>query len=165
MTLELEPITPDIGAYVHVGANAVLNPGVPEAIMAALNRYGVLVFPEVHMSDDTFAALTDALAAPASARATHRIQSDDSGNILLDWRWCEARFLSGPGWVESRLDPQTSVRFEVRPASLRLCNPTNNWPEVADAIGCLQQRGGEWYSDGNPTKQCRRCFTRSKSFG
>ena len=56
---EIEPINDRIGAYVKVKAADVLNEGVPEQIMAALNRYNVLVFPEVHMSDEQFVGLSD----------------------------------------------------------------------------------------------------------
>jgi alpha-ketoglutarate-dependent taurine dioxygenase len=57
----IEPINDRIGAYVHVAAGDLLNDGVPAQIMDALNRYNVLVFPEVHMSDEQFVDLTAAL--------------------------------------------------------------------------------------------------------
>jgi alpha-ketoglutarate-dependent taurine dioxygenase len=95
MTLEIEQITPDIGAYMHVAADDVLLPGVPEQILAALNRYGVLVFPQVNMSDDTFAALTDALGeqhdlaitfdqSEASNKGIYRIALDKDDQTQLD---------------------------------------------------------------------------------
>lgn len=59
--ISIEPITSAIGAYVKVAASHVLDQGVPEQIMDALNRYNVLVFPQIDMSDDQFAALTAAL--------------------------------------------------------------------------------------------------------
>lgn len=61
MELSVEPITPAIGAYVHVPAEDVVRDGMPGQILEALNRYNVLVFPEVHMSDDVFLALTAAM--------------------------------------------------------------------------------------------------------
>lgn len=61
MELSVEPITPAIGAYVHVPAKDVVRDGMPGQILEALNRYNVLVFPEVHMSDDIFLALTAAM--------------------------------------------------------------------------------------------------------
>jgi len=58
-SFEIEPINDRIGAYVRVKAADILNEGVPEQIMAALNRYNVLVLPEVHMSDEQFVGLSD----------------------------------------------------------------------------------------------------------
>lgn len=56
-----DPITPFIGAYVRVSAGEVLDEGVPQAILNALSKYNVLVFPEVHMSDETYIALNAAM--------------------------------------------------------------------------------------------------------
>ena len=61
MSLQFEPITPTIGAYVHGSAAAMLEEGNPEAILAALNRYNLLVLPQIHMPDDIFLQLTAAM--------------------------------------------------------------------------------------------------------
>lgn len=58
MSLKFEPITPTIGAYVDGPAAAMVEESNPEAILAALNRYNLLVFPQAHMPDDIFLALT-----------------------------------------------------------------------------------------------------------
>lgn len=58
MSARFEPITPAIGAYVHLAADDVLQDGVPEQLFDALGRYNVLVFPQVNMSDDTFVEMT-----------------------------------------------------------------------------------------------------------
>jgi alpha-ketoglutarate-dependent taurine dioxygenase len=95
MTLKIEPLTPEIGANIHIAADAVLDPGVPEQIMDALNRYDVLVFPEVHLSDDSFAALTDRLGeqhdlaitfdqSEASNKGIYRIALDKDDQTQLD---------------------------------------------------------------------------------
>ena len=95
MKLKIEPISPDIGANMHIAANDVLDFGMPEQIMAALNRYGVLVFPQIHMSDDTFAALTNRLGeqhdlaitfdqSQASAKGIYRIALDKDDQTQLD---------------------------------------------------------------------------------
>ena len=57
MTLQIEPITPAIGARVHVAPDRVLDDGVPQQLLAALERYNVLVLPENGMSDATFAEM------------------------------------------------------------------------------------------------------------
>jgi alpha-ketoglutarate-dependent taurine dioxygenase len=58
MDLRIEPITPTIGAFVRNPADECVAEGMPAAILDALNRFNVLVFPEVDMSDETFLALT-----------------------------------------------------------------------------------------------------------
>lgn len=96
MTVEFEPITPHTGAYVKVAAEDVVQAGVPAQILAALNKYNVLVFPEVNMSDDTFVALTNALGrnqdlsvtadnSEASAKGIYRIALDKDDSTQLDY--------------------------------------------------------------------------------
>jgi alpha-ketoglutarate-dependent taurine dioxygenase len=58
MSPRFEQITANIGAYVHIAAEDVLQAGVPEQLYEALGRYNVLVFPQVEMSDETFVELT-----------------------------------------------------------------------------------------------------------
>jgi alpha-ketoglutarate-dependent taurine dioxygenase len=57
MQPHFEAISPAIGANVHIDADHVLDDGVPEALMAGLDRYNVLVFPQVHMSDAIYAEM------------------------------------------------------------------------------------------------------------
>ncbi|MBV1688397.1 TauD/TfdA family dioxygenase [Novosphingobium sp. G106] len=57
----IKPITSETGATVEVEPEAVLADGAAELLLGALNYYNVLVFPQVHMSDDIFLALTAAL--------------------------------------------------------------------------------------------------------
>ncbi|MFK4872806.1 TauD/TfdA dioxygenase family protein [Novosphingobium sp. ZW T3_23] len=61
MGLQFEPITSTIGAYVHGAAADMVEEGNPEAILAALNRHNLLVFPQVHMADEIFLQLTAAM--------------------------------------------------------------------------------------------------------
>lgn len=68
--LNVKPIDETIGAYVMVAAEDVMSPGTPEAIMDALNEYGVLVFPEVNMSDEQFVALSDHFGEKHDLNAT-----------------------------------------------------------------------------------------------
>lgn len=57
----IKPITPAIGATVEVAPEAVLVEGAAQQILAALDRYNVLVFPQVRMNDAIFLELTAAL--------------------------------------------------------------------------------------------------------
>jgi alpha-ketoglutarate-dependent taurine dioxygenase len=58
MQPRFEPITPSIGANVHISAEHVLDDGVPETLVAALEKYDVLVFPQVRMDDATYSEMT-----------------------------------------------------------------------------------------------------------
>jgi alpha-ketoglutarate-dependent taurine dioxygenase len=70
MSLTIEQITPAIGAYVRVAADEVLQVGNPDIILSALNFHNVLVFPQVHMSDETFLELTAALGEKHENKVT-----------------------------------------------------------------------------------------------
>jgi alpha-ketoglutarate-dependent taurine dioxygenase len=56
-----EPITENLGACAHVEPDDVVEDRVPDEILDALNRYGVLVFPKLNLSDEAMVALTGAL--------------------------------------------------------------------------------------------------------
>lgn len=56
-----EPITPDLGAYVHIAADDLLHGNASARILKALSHYNVLVFRQVGINDDTFLAFTAAL--------------------------------------------------------------------------------------------------------
>jgi len=92
----IEPITPSLGAFVKVRAEDVLSEGAPQRILDALNAYNVLVFPEIHLSDDGFAELTGALGeshalaatddgSAASNKGIYRIALDKDDQTQLDY--------------------------------------------------------------------------------
>ena len=58
MSITITPISDDMGVEITgiTGAEAA-TPEVAGQIQAALDRYGVVVFPELHISDDDLAAL------------------------------------------------------------------------------------------------------------
>lgn len=58
MPLAIEPISPMVGAFVRMAAEDTVRDTAPARILEALDRYGVLVFPEIGMSDDIFLELT-----------------------------------------------------------------------------------------------------------
>ncbi len=68
--ITIEPANERLGAFVHVAAENVIDAGVPPQIMDALNRYGVLIFPEVGMTDEQFVDLTGALGEKHSLANT-----------------------------------------------------------------------------------------------
>lgn len=61
MALNIEPITPSLGAIVGIAPEDTIKEGVPERLLEALERYNVLLFPQIHMSDDIFLKLTAAM--------------------------------------------------------------------------------------------------------
>jgi alpha-ketoglutarate-dependent taurine dioxygenase len=96
MSLDVQPITPTVGAHVTIAAEDVLHDGVPEQILAALERFGVLVFPRIGMSDETFLELTAALGekhendvtadgTEASDKGIFRISLDKADKTQLDF--------------------------------------------------------------------------------
>jgi alpha-ketoglutarate-dependent taurine dioxygenase len=68
--MSFEPITANLGARVLVSPDHVLDDGVPERILEALDQYGVLLFPEIHLPDDSMVALTGRLGPMVAATVT-----------------------------------------------------------------------------------------------
>jgi len=69
--VKFEPISASLGAYVRgVSENDILEDGCPAQILSALNQFGVLVFPQIHLSDATFVALTSQLGDMEALRNT-----------------------------------------------------------------------------------------------
>lgn len=95
-TIKIEAITPSIGAYVHIAAGDIINDGIPAQILAALNTYNVLVFPNIHLSDEQFVAFTGQLGDMEAAKVTadgsdtsgkgvYRIARDKDDKTLLEY--------------------------------------------------------------------------------
>lgn len=68
--IRIEPINDEIGARIFVAAEQVLESGVPEQILAALNQYGVLLFPNINISDESMASLSNRLGEMEAAKVT-----------------------------------------------------------------------------------------------
>jgi alpha-ketoglutarate-dependent taurine dioxygenase len=96
MSFPIEPIAPQIGAYIHISARDILKDGVPAELMAALNKYNLIVFPELHLDDDAFLKLTDELGdmqqqavtadgSAASEKGIFRIALDRDDKTQLDF--------------------------------------------------------------------------------
>lgn len=61
MALDIQPITPTLGAFVRTSPEDAIKDGAPSELLDALNRYDVLVFPQIDMSDEIFLQLTAAM--------------------------------------------------------------------------------------------------------
>src|SRR5258705_2836249 len=68
--VRFEPIMPNLGAYVRVSADQVVDAGVPTQVLSALNQFGVLVFPQINLSDDQLIAFTNQLGDMEAVRNT-----------------------------------------------------------------------------------------------
>ncbi len=77
--IKFEPITTELGAMVTVAAEAILAPGIPEAIYRALEQFGVLVFPQIGLNDEQLVALTKAMGDMEPAKVT----ADGSGPAAM----------------------------------------------------------------------------------
>ncbi len=95
MALNIEPITPQLGGSVQIRADQVTAAGVPSELLRALDRYHVLVFPEVHMSDEVFLEFTAALGekhdigvhrdgSEASNKGVFRVALDKDEKVQRD---------------------------------------------------------------------------------
>ncbi len=85
--VEFEPVKELIGAKVHVNRDDLLDPEVADACREALEERGVLVFPEINVSDQEQLAFTDALGERASfmSKAPGGTASDeDVYKVTLD---------------------------------------------------------------------------------
>jgi len=69
-TLHIEPINDEIGARIFIAADKILDDGVPEQILEALNQHGVLLFPKIHLSDESMASLSNRLGEMEAAKVT-----------------------------------------------------------------------------------------------
>ncbi|BFM09332.1 TauD/TfdA dioxygenase family protein [Halioxenophilus aromaticivorans] len=94
--LNLEKITDHLGARVFIDASQLLAPDAPAAVLDALNQYGVLVFPQIHVPDETLVAFTNQLGdmeaatrtadgSNVSAKGIYRIALDKDDKTQRDY--------------------------------------------------------------------------------
>lgn len=75
MSVTIEPIKPAIGGIVHVDKAHLCDPEVVETIRAALEERGVLVFPQINVSDEEQLAFTDSIGERVNF--TRRVPGSD----------------------------------------------------------------------------------------
>jgi alpha-ketoglutarate-dependent taurine dioxygenase len=76
MALDIEPIRPALGARVRIAPDDTIKPGVPDELLGALERYNLLLFPRISMSDEIFLELTAAMGEKHELAAT-----DDGSDV------------------------------------------------------------------------------------
>jgi len=64
----LEPITPDLGSRVLIPAGHLLDEGIAEKCSNLLDERGVLVFPQIAVSDELQIAFSNRLGRMQSSR-------------------------------------------------------------------------------------------------
>ena len=68
LDIKLEPLAFGMGAEIKLPAEHLLDEGVPEQCLQALNQYGVLVFPEVGLSDEDQVAFSKKLGTMEASK-------------------------------------------------------------------------------------------------
>lgn len=66
--IQLEPLASGMGAYVKISAEKILDEGVPEQCLQALDKYGVLVFPKINLSDEDQVAFSKKLGTMEASK-------------------------------------------------------------------------------------------------
>ncbi len=67
-----EPISPDLGVRLSLTADQLLMDGVAEQCLPLLQRYGVLVFPQIGVSDEQQVAFSERLGHMEASKLTSR---------------------------------------------------------------------------------------------
>jgi hypothetical protein len=132
--LNIEPITPALGALVRIAPEEAIADGVPGQLLGALNRYNVLIFPEINMSDDVFLQLTAAMGekhentvtadgSAASDKGIFRIALDKDDKTQREF------ILGNDYWHMDGMSYTVPVK-----ATLLKCSATN-WMRIARQSG------------------------------
>jgi alpha-ketoglutarate-dependent taurine dioxygenase len=96
MTVTIEPAKPLVGGIVHVDKAHLLDDDVMEKVRAALEQRGVLVFPQINVSDEEQLAFSDKIGArvnftrkvpgsDATAKDVYKITLDKKLNTEPDY--------------------------------------------------------------------------------
>jgi alpha-ketoglutarate-dependent taurine dioxygenase len=68
INIPIQPITPDLGVTVILTAEQLLDDDVAEQCLKLLNRHGVLVFPQIAISDETQVSFSNRLGIMRGSR-------------------------------------------------------------------------------------------------
>jgi alpha-ketoglutarate-dependent taurine dioxygenase len=93
VTVKIEPIKPRVGAIIRVDPKRLCDADVVEAVHAALEDRGVLVFPQMNLTDMEQLSFTDHLGgrvnftrnAPGAMGDIYRITLDNDVNVEPDY--------------------------------------------------------------------------------
>ncbi len=68
--MTVEPIKDDLGAYVKISAENILDEGVPEKCLGLLSQFGVLVFPQIGLDDRAQVAFSNRMGKMEGSKFT-----------------------------------------------------------------------------------------------
>lgn len=93
--IEIQPLASGLGAQVLVPADHLLDPGVPEQCLQALNEHGVLVFPQIGASDEVQVEFSGRLGTMAASKfaAQGKAPTDRLGIYPVSLDPARAKFL------------------------------------------------------------------------
>lgn len=93
--IEIKPFASGFGANVLVAAEQLLDQGVPEACLRALNDYGVLVFPQICASDEVQVEFSGRLGKMEASKfaANGKSSTDGLGIYRVSLDPAKAKFL------------------------------------------------------------------------
>jgi alpha-ketoglutarate-dependent taurine dioxygenase len=143
--IPVEAVTAKLGAYVKLGGDALLSEGVPEACLELLNRYGVLIFPGISVSDEVQVAFSNRLGRMQPTR----MSSDTLGIYPVTVDPNRARFLdyirSNEHWhmdgTTYAIPPKaTNLKCEVPPSAGGDTEFANLYAAYADLPAARKQQ-------------------------
>lgn len=145
MSERFVPLTPRVGAKVMVGRDAVLDPAFAGECLDALERYGVLLFPQIGLSDDEQVAFTRNLGdvipqGPKRPDGTQEVvfkitldpQVNPSAEYLkatIDWH-IDGLFENGP---PPRATMLSARRLSATGGQTEFCNTYAAYEDLPDA--------------------------------
>lgn len=93
--IEIKPLASGFGAHVLISAEHLLDQGVPEACLKALNEYGVIVFPEICASDEVQVEFSGRLGKMEASKfaANGKSSTDGLGIYRVSLDPSKAKFL------------------------------------------------------------------------
>jgi alpha-ketoglutarate-dependent taurine dioxygenase len=126
--IPVEAITPGFGARVMLRAGQILDEGIPERCLGLLNEYGVLVFPQISVSDEVQVAFSSRLGRMQGSRLRSKTDTavDKLGIYPVTLDPGRARFIdyihSNEHWhmdgTTYEVPPKaTNLKCEVPPSS------------------------------------------------
>ncbi|GIX31694.1 MAG: dioxygenase TauD/TfdA family protein [Porticoccaceae bacterium] len=125
--LPVEPITPRFGARIPIDRHTLLQPGVPEACLSLLDRYGVLVFPKIGVSDREQAQFSERLGVRVGSKfaTPGASESDDLGIYPVTLDPERAKFVDYVKSSEQWHMDGTTYRVPPKATMLRCVVPPN----------------------------------------
>jgi len=127
-TIRIEAITPAFGARVHVAPGHLLDEGVDEQCLRALDRHGVLVFPGLFLSDEDQVAFSRRLGSVEASKFSKpgAGATDDLGIYRVSLDPAKAKFLDYIQSNEHWHMDGTTYRIPPKATNLKCVTPPSS---------------------------------------